>query len=274
MLLRLNVTNLPCIPYPALASQLRTCLAAYGTVRETVIYEENDGWFAGAGYAYLELPPNPDRVLKPLTYRIPLDDKTSFLATWHKMGVHCRYCKEMNHEVDHCPSKPRESRSCYLCGETGHLQAQCVHDTPRDLEANKRPRKAAINPVDDRLIAPRRKTPKPAVKADKAPTPIAEKNTPVTPRKMPEEHASEPTVDSNVDISSDEDIPSHVDTSSDEDIPSNVGTSSDEDISYDGQLSEDSCPSDEEHHDTNDNSPPLIANPRPESGDITMDGDF
>ena len=185
------------------------------------------------------------------------------------MGVHCRYCKEMNHDVDHCPNKPKETRSCYLCGEIGHIQAKCVRQTPRELESNKRPRKTATNPIEDRLIAPHRPATKTAPKASPAVEATGPNVSAIT-------FLAPAPFDSNT-----EQVSSASQTSLD---PANVraqqtaaysdvDTTSDEDTPFDGQLSDDSYLSDEERVSLNCDPPSHNESPRPESGDVTMNGD-
>ncbi|KAI9033713.1 hypothetical protein CLU79DRAFT_8482 [Phycomyces nitens] len=116
-IMRLFLTKLPATPRPILASQLISILFNFGTVRElghnTLCVFPNS-----TGYAYLEPPPNSDRSLARISYKIPYDDHYSFfLATWTRMGAHCTYCKAMGHGSESCTVRPTDSHHCYTCGE-------------------------------------------------------------------------------------------------------------------------------------------------------------
>ncbi|KAI7864810.1 hypothetical protein BDF14DRAFT_1830747, partial [Spinellus fusiger] len=64
-LFRLNVNQLPLIPYHVLTAGLRECLSPFGVVQEIVVYEDNL-FYRGSGHIYMTRPPNSEKLLKTL----------------------------------------------------------------------------------------------------------------------------------------------------------------------------------------------------------------
>ncbi|KAI8967207.1 hypothetical protein BDB01DRAFT_691707, partial [Pilobolus umbonatus] len=140
--MKVSLSKLPHMDFVELSVILNRTLSDYGIVQDMVIYldDMSGRFFQGNGHVILERPPNPDRLLKVLTYRVPMED-TSFLATWAKMESHCRYCKEMGHTRDQCKARPVERRTCHSCGLQGHIAVKCPRVSISELEENKRVRK-------------------------------------------------------------------------------------------------------------------------------------
>ncbi|KAI9031632.1 hypothetical protein CLU79DRAFT_830896 [Phycomyces nitens] len=70
-------------------------------------------------------------------------DKTIFLATWLSMGAHWSHCQTIGYDLDKCPSRPRESRSCYRCPQVGYLCSSCSRAAEVD-NSYKRERKTPV----------------------------------------------------------------------------------------------------------------------------------
>ncbi|KAI7863410.1 hypothetical protein BDF14DRAFT_1745468 [Spinellus fusiger] len=101
-LLRLNVNQLPPLPYHVLAAGLLECLPPFGVVQEIVVDEDNL-FYRGSGHIYMTRTPNSEKLLKTLSHRVTYDSRHEFLATWLRMGARCKYCKAMGHDVANCP---------------------------------------------------------------------------------------------------------------------------------------------------------------------------
>ncbi|OAD67623.1 hypothetical protein PHYBLDRAFT_173955 [Phycomyces blakesleeanus NRRL 1555(-)] len=108
-ILRISLSQLPYLPSPMLEEAIKTALAAYGTIREVGLHLR-DNFFDGTG-------------------------------TWKQMGIHCNYCKVMGHAIENCPDRPKDSRCCFTCDQTSHLQHACPRAPPTDASSSKRPRK-------------------------------------------------------------------------------------------------------------------------------------
>lgn len=112
------------LPYEQLHNELVSTFAQYGIPRDIVLYEDDfsGSFFTGNGYIYLDRPESSSFL--PLSPRIK-SGTHSFLATWPKMGVFCRYCKDLGHRLEKCPVRPTEERTCYTCNQPGHLSGKC-----------------------------------------------------------------------------------------------------------------------------------------------------
>ncbi|OAD66677.1 CCHC-type zinc finger transcription factor [Phycomyces blakesleeanus NRRL 1555(-)] len=155
---RVFLTKLPRVPYHDLATQLAKCMSPFGKVREIAIHESY-GFFDGSGYVVLANTPTDDVPSDSLTYQIAYDDTQKILGKWPSMGSHCTYCKEMGHDVAKCTKRPAETRTCFGCNKTGHLQANCPYITDpskTSKTSNKRSRHPNRNSKLDRpIIAPK-----------------------------------------------------------------------------------------------------------------------
>ncbi|OAD74256.1 hypothetical protein PHYBLDRAFT_167677 [Phycomyces blakesleeanus NRRL 1555(-)] len=139
-ILRISLTQLPFLPRPLLEETIKTALAAYGTVREVGLHLRS-GFFDGSGFAYLERPLRPDLTLAKLSYKIPYNGGLCFLGTWKQMGHHCNYCKDMGHDIENYPEHPKDSRRCFTCDQTDHLQPVHPKAPPVDVSSFKKTRK-------------------------------------------------------------------------------------------------------------------------------------
>ncbi|OAD71602.1 CCHC-type zinc finger transcription factor [Phycomyces blakesleeanus NRRL 1555(-)] len=136
-ILCLYLTKLPFLPRQVLEQLIKDSLAKYGIVCEIGIHLRHS-CFDSTGYAYIERPPSPTILLLPLSYKIPTSDSTHFLATWTRMGSHCTYCRAMGHNIEACPIHPQDSRKCFTCHETGHLQNTCPRTPATESGPSKR----------------------------------------------------------------------------------------------------------------------------------------
>ncbi|OAD66903.1 CCHC-type zinc finger transcription factor [Phycomyces blakesleeanus NRRL 1555(-)] len=155
---RVFLTKLPRVPYYDLATQLAKCMSLFGKVRKIAIHESY-GFFDGSGYVVLANTLTNDVPSDSLTYQIAYDDTQKILGKWPSMGSHCTYCKEMGHDVAKCTKRPAETRTCFGCNKTGHLQANCPYITDpskTSKTSNKRSRHPNRNSKLDRpIIAPK-----------------------------------------------------------------------------------------------------------------------
>ncbi|OAD80979.1 CCHC-type zinc finger transcription factor [Phycomyces blakesleeanus NRRL 1555(-)] len=163
-LFKLTLSKLPRFPpqeYATLDTKLRNALTKYGYVHDISI-NTLFGFMDGSGHAYVERPPYEEGALLPLRFKMDFDDNTTFLATWLNMGAHCALCQTMGHDRDNCPTRPKETRSCYGCHQVGHLRSKC----PRAAEVDnsyKRDRKVPEPHGPHRTTATRNTTNRPTV---------------------------------------------------------------------------------------------------------------
>ncbi|OAD80080.1 CCHC-type zinc finger transcription factor [Phycomyces blakesleeanus NRRL 1555(-)] len=152
-----TLSQLPGVCYPDLVTGLQQCLAPFGIVREIVICESYT-FFDGTGSVLLERPNPPAQQVAKLAYEISYNDNTTILREWAHMGSHCKYCKQMGHDIDACPARSSETRTCHSCNKPGHLQANCPHVSEparRSATTNKRSRHLNRVPHQDRIVLPR-----------------------------------------------------------------------------------------------------------------------
>ena len=127
---KVNFTEVPCLGYDVLKTQLLSTFSSFGTVRDIVVYEDDisGSWFRGSGHVYIERPQTSE--LPDLTHRMIFTDNPAhkFLATWSKMGTHCRFCKALGHRKESCPNRPSETRQCFTCGQKGHIAIHCPRE--------------------------------------------------------------------------------------------------------------------------------------------------
>ncbi|OAD67877.1 CCHC-type zinc finger transcription factor [Phycomyces blakesleeanus NRRL 1555(-)] len=129
------LAQLPFLPRPLLQEAIETALAAYGTVREYGL--DLRYWFC-----LLLLTLNNHLTPMPL-----LPNFHTRSRTWKQMGLHCKYFKAMEHDIENCPERPKDSRRCFTCYQTGHLQHACPRAPPVDAISSKKPRKIPVKPV-------------------------------------------------------------------------------------------------------------------------------
>ncbi|OAD65395.1 CCHC-type zinc finger transcription factor [Phycomyces blakesleeanus NRRL 1555(-)] len=139
-ILRLYLTKLPFLPRQDLEQLIKNSLVKYGIVHEIGIYLCHS-CFDSTGYAYVKRPPTPTTSLLPLLYKIPTSDSTHFLAMWTRMGSHCTYCRAMGHDIKACPIRPQDSRKCFTCHKTSHLQNTCPRTPTTEFRPSKCSRK-------------------------------------------------------------------------------------------------------------------------------------
>ncbi|OAD78103.1 CCHC-type zinc finger transcription factor [Phycomyces blakesleeanus NRRL 1555(-)] len=123
---RVTLSRLPGVRYTDLVTGLQRCLAPFGIVREIVVHESYT-FFDGTGSVLLERPDPPAQQVAKLAYEISYNDNTAILGEWAHMGSHCKYCKQMGHDIDAYPARSSETRTCHSCNKPGHLQANCPH---------------------------------------------------------------------------------------------------------------------------------------------------
>ncbi|OAD68211.1 hypothetical protein PHYBLDRAFT_173701 [Phycomyces blakesleeanus NRRL 1555(-)] len=154
---RVTLSRLPGVRYPDLVTGLQWCLAPFGIVHEIVV-RESYTFFDGTGSVLLERPDPPAQQVAKLAYKISYNNNTTILGEWAHMGSHCKYCKQISHNIDACPARSSETRTCHSSNKPGHLQANCPHVSEparRSATTNKRSRHLNRVPHQDCIVLPR-----------------------------------------------------------------------------------------------------------------------
>ncbi|EIE78899.1 hypothetical protein G6F45_012186 [Rhizopus arrhizus] len=140
-LTRFNFSGIPMESPVETKINLLNIFSKYGKVVDIVLHldDASSKWFRGNGHVLVDIADSSDDQLQP-SYKVDYKNQTAILVTWNKMPVHCRYCKQMGHNRDSCPERPKENRTCYTCGIKGHLNIQCLRAPPSEPEAAKRSR--------------------------------------------------------------------------------------------------------------------------------------
>ncbi|EIE76088.1 hypothetical protein RO3G_00792 [Rhizopus delemar RA 99-880] len=154
-LTRFNFSGIPMESPVETKINLLNIFFRYGKVIDIVLHldDASSKWFRGNGHVLVDIADSSDDQLQP-SYKVDYKNQTAILVTWNKMPVHCRYCKQMGHNRDSCPERPKENRTCYTCGIKGHLSIQCSRASPSEHEAAKRSRHIELtSTITTRAIA-------------------------------------------------------------------------------------------------------------------------
>ncbi|KAF7728209.1 adenyl-nucleotide exchange factor sse1 [Apophysomyces ossiformis] len=126
---RIRLTDLPFLKPDKLKQGIQQSLAPYGRVLDVGISRDADfGLYMGNGYAVLDRRPEENGPpFAEIKHSIQWCDSTDcFYAFWRDMPVHCVFCHELGHIREDCPRRTVNKTICFICGEKGHNQTDCL----------------------------------------------------------------------------------------------------------------------------------------------------
>ncbi|KAI8070607.1 uncharacterized protein B0P05DRAFT_598364 [Gilbertella persicaria] len=120
-----GISNIPFEDEELLKPQLIEIFQGYGGILEIGLRHTTDGyWFTGKGFVTLNQKKNVS--YKALSPQIPgWDDDCTLHLVYSNMRPMCNYCHVDDHIKANCLVLNSRKKSCYQCGSTKHLGAEC-----------------------------------------------------------------------------------------------------------------------------------------------------